>query len=51
MNKDKFLENLIGLPKEEINRIIKEKGKRPKLIKPCVFMGIPENSKYKGMLK
>ena len=38
MNKEDFLNIINSLSIEEINKIIKEKGKQPKLITPVVFI-------------
>ena len=38
MNKDTFLKTLKNITPEEIEKIIKEKGKEPKIIKPISFI-------------
>lgn len=38
MKKDDFLKSLKNITPEEINKIIKEKGKEPKPVKPIIFL-------------
>lgn len=35
-NKDEFIKTLASMTPEEINNLIKEKGKKPKLVKPLI---------------
>lgn len=37
MKKSSFLELLLSVSPEEINRIIKEKGKEPKLVRGVIY--------------
>ena len=37
MNKSSFLELLLSVSPEEINKIIKEKGKEPKLVRGVIY--------------
>lgn len=37
MKKSKFLELLLSVTPEEINKIIKEKGKEPKLVRGVIY--------------
>lgn len=38
IKKENFIKELASMSIEEINKLIKEKGKRPKLIPPIYFM-------------
>lgn len=38
MKREEFLKNLSSMSKEEINRIITEKGKPPKIINPIIVL-------------
>ena len=35
-NKDEFIKKLASMTPEDINQLIKEKGKKPKLVKPFI---------------
>lgn len=38
MNKDDFLKILTGIDQQHLNKVIEERGKKPKGISPVIFL-------------